>query len=143
MFYDLLPTPTSHQQNTKFKQGGICLQAMITQGLLPTPRANQVNGCNLNSLKLANRKKGNLEETVANWVVNQMLPTPVAGEYRDTGEKVATGNFKQMNLTRTIAQGNNQWTGENSQLNPQFVAEMMGFPTDWTILPFQNGETNP
>jgi DNA (cytosine-5)-methyltransferase 1 len=29
-----------------------------------------------------------------------------------------------------------------SQLNPRFVAEMMGFPTDWTILPFLNGETN-
>jgi hypothetical protein len=32
-------------------------------------------------------------------------------------------------------------TGKTSQLNPLFVAEMMGFPTDWTILPFQNGET--
>jgi hypothetical protein len=28
-----------------------------------------------------------------------------------------------------------------SQLNPLFVAEMMGFPPDWTILPFQSGET--
>jgi hypothetical protein len=34
-------------------------------------------------------------------------------------------------------------TGTSSQLNPQFVAEMMGFPTDWTALPFQSGETNP
>jgi hypothetical protein len=32
-------------------------------------------------------------------------------------------------------------TGKTSQLNPLFVAEMMGFPTDWTILPFQSGET--
>ena len=34
-----------------------------------------------------------------------------------------------------------QTHGKTSQLNPQFVAEMMGFPTDWTILPFLNGET--
>jgi hypothetical protein len=31
----------------------------------------------------------------------------------------------------------------NSQLNPLFVLEMMGFPPDWTELPFLNGETNP
>jgi hypothetical protein len=33
-------------------------------------------------------------------------------------------------------------TGKTSQLSPQFVLEMMGFPTDWTLLPFLNGETN-
>jgi DNA (cytosine-5)-methyltransferase 1 len=33
-------------------------------------------------------------------------------------------------------------TGSNSQLNPLFVAEMMGFPPNWTVLPFQSGETN-
>jgi site-specific DNA-cytosine methylase len=31
--------------------------------------------------------------------------------------------------------------GKTSQLNPRFVLEMMGFPPDWTELPFQNGET--
>jgi hypothetical protein len=33
-------------------------------------------------------------------------------------------------------------TGTTSQLSPQFVLEMMGFPPHWTALPFQNGETN-
>jgi hypothetical protein len=33
--------------------------------------------------------------------------------------------------------------GKTFQLNPRFVAEMMGFPPDWTELPFQSGETNP
>jgi site-specific DNA-cytosine methylase len=27
-----------------------------------------------------------------------------------------------------------------SHLAPQFVMEMMGFPTDWTLLPFLNGD---
>jgi hypothetical protein len=31
--------------------------------------------------------------------------------------------------------------GTTFQLNPLFVAEMMGFPVNWMILPFQNGET--
>ena len=35
-----------------------------------------------------------------------------------------------------------QETGKNSQLNPLFVEEMMGFPENWTLLPFLNGETN-
>lgn len=30
-------------------------------------------------------------------------------------------------------------TSQNSQLNPLFVAEMMGFPTDWTLVPFLDG----
>jgi DNA (cytosine-5)-methyltransferase 1 len=29
-----------------------------------------------------------------------------------------------------------------SHLSPQFVMEMMGFPTDWTLLPFLNGDKN-
>jgi DNA (cytosine-5)-methyltransferase 1 len=32
-------------------------------------------------------------------------------------------------------------SGAYSQLNPRFVAEMMGFPPNWTELPFLNGET--
>lgn len=32
--------------------------------------------------------------------------------------------------------------GKTSQLNPRFVAEMMGFPANWTELPFLNGEQN-
>ncbi len=34
----------------------------------------------------------------------------------------------------------NKMTGQSSQLNPRFVAEMMGFPPNWTELPFLNGE---
>jgi hypothetical protein len=41
------------------------------------------------------------------------------------------------NLAQQIA---HQTGGGTSQLNPQFVMEMMGFPTDWTELPFRNGD---
>ena len=34
-------------------------------------------------------------------------------------------------------------TSKCSQLNPRFVAEMMGFPVNWTELPFQSGEQSP
>ena len=48
--------------------------------MLPTPRANQVNGCDLDNPKLAERNKSNLEEEVAKAVVNGLLPTPTAIE---------------------------------------------------------------
>ena len=43
-------------------------------GLLLTPRANKVNGLDLNNEALANRDKGNLEEAVAK-IVTSCPPT--------------------------------------------------------------------
>jgi hypothetical protein len=46
---------------------------------------------------------------------------------------------------RIIPQGE-QTTEQDSAtslLNPRFVAEMMGFPPNWTELPFLSGEKNP
>ncbi len=62
-----------------------------------------------------------------------MLPTPMAS---DCGEKV-TGLETQDSLVKITR----EMTGKPSQLSPHFVLEMMGFPTDWTELPFQSGET--
>jgi hypothetical protein len=59
-----------------------------------------------------------------------LLPTP---NQRD--ENGPTGYNNRFDLNRELG-----ITGR--QLNPQFVAEMMGFPVDWLELPFQNTETN-
>ena len=53
---------------------------MAKNDLLPTPRANVVNGCDLDNPKLAERNKSNLEEEVAKAVVSGLLPTPTAIE---------------------------------------------------------------
>jgi hypothetical protein len=47
--------------------------------------------------------------------------------------QVKEGSMHSVTLTRYLQ------TGKNSQLNPRFVAEMMGFPPNWTELPFLNG----
>ena len=86
--------------------------------MLPTPREAASRGNCSND-----RNKGNLEDAIA-----KLLPTPDCSDRR-------SANSKQQGLSNVVA-------GKASQLNPQFVAEMMGFPTDWTVLPFQNGETN-
>ena len=47
-------------------------------------------------------------------------------------------NPRQGGLPDSFAQ-----TGRSFQLNPLFVAEMMGFPTSWTVLPFLPGGSSP
>jgi hypothetical protein len=66
--------------------------------------------------------------------VTGMLPTPIAQE----SDKI-TGKENQDSLTKRARLE----TGKTSQLSPLFVEEMMGFPKNWTVLPFQSGEENP
>lgn len=47
-------------------------------------------------------------------------------------------NPRQGGLPDSFAQA-----GRSFQLNPLFVAEMMGFPTSWTVLPFLPGGSSP
>ncbi len=62
-----------------------------------------------------------------------MLPTPTKLDFNPRWE---TENWKGDDLGSHI----NEMLGTRSHLSPQFVLEMMGFPTDWTALPFLNGE---
>ena len=58
--------------------------------------------------------------------IQGLLPTPT------TDERDAKYQQGGTNLRAAIGQG--------SQINPRFVAEMMGFPPNWTESPFQSGE---
>lgn len=110
--------------------------------LLPTPRANLINGCNLNSPELANRNKGNLEEVISQWIREEMVPTPTARDWKGAASLESLekrGRIPEKNsLPDFFAR-----TGKSFQLNPLFVAEMMGFPPNWTVLPFLSEEKNP
>lgn len=65
-----------------------------------------------------------------------LLPTPTAS-CKNAGTSVENAKMdRRSSLNHLIAIE----AGKTSQLNPRFVAEMMGFPTDWTELPFQSGE---
>jgi hypothetical protein len=151
----LLKTPSamdSYSENLskkeqKFGNSGTLAQEVQTgfiyqRNMLPTPTAMDSTNATA-TMKSTQVKEGSMHSvTLSRWA-NQILPTPVAGEYRDTGEKVKGNNYKQQNLTRTIANNSEDWIGKNSQLNPLFVEEMMGFPPNWTTSPFQNGGKNP
>jgi hypothetical protein len=109
------------------------------RGLIPTPTACDYNTPRkpetFKKAQERHKAKGvNLQNPLKQMAAMGMLPTPQAQE----GEKI-TGLENQDSMTKRVR----QIVGTTSQLNPRFVAEMMGFPPNWTELPFQNGETNP
>ena len=145
--FGLLLTPTTREEvmdMEKFKarmekyNNGTTVPNLATQihGMLPTPvvqyggiaKKEEIEG--MNKVKNGKRVQGlNLQDLA----INQMLPTPIAQEH----DKI-TGKENQDNLTKRAR----EMTGKTSQLSPLFVEEMMGFPKNWTALPFQSGEEN-
>jgi hypothetical protein len=117
-------------------------------GLLPTPNAQDWNTGTkpetYQARKERHREKGvNLQMSLRQMAMgSKMLPTPAASDGK-TGYmgEARMKNGKQINLETYIR--NKLEGGKTSQLSPQFVLEMMGFPTDWTLLPFLSGEMSP
>src|SRR5690606_13455297 len=97
-------------------------------GLLPTTTAQDFKRRGPNS-----RQQG-LSNT-ENWV--NLLPTPTTNDAKNA--TMPESQNKRGGLTGSL---HHLKDGKTSQLNPRFVLEMMGFPPDWTELPFLSGETN-
>jgi hypothetical protein len=117
--------------------------------LLPTPMATDIHHAErVAELKkrgakgLRCRDKGKAGANgLTDWMdFHGLLPTPTASD-KNTGttKERKDGASRMSDLKHNIA---HQY-GRYSQLNPRFVAEMMGFPVDWTVLPFLNGGKNP
>jgi len=143
--YGLLPTPQAIDGNGKgrpmrpkpgrkdYTKAGNWrgdLKDFVIVGLLPTPKVGGKEGYATRAARQGHKKAISHLESFVEYA---MLPTPQAME----GEKI-TGKENQDSLTKRAR----QQTGKTSQLNPRFVAEMMGFPPNWTELPFLNGETS-
>jgi hypothetical protein len=103
--------------------------------LLKTPCAADAYAENLSKKEQKFGNSGTLAQEVQTGFIYQrgLLPTPQAQE----GDKI-TGLENQDSMTKRVRAA----TGTTSQLNPRFVAEMMGFPPNWTELPFRNGAEN-
>ena len=98
-------------------------------GLLPTPVVST------STYQYSNGDKARPKTLTLYGVAKAgLLPTPNAADNRDRGgpstpavaRRMEKG--KQVGLTMLV----------DGQLNPRFVAEMMGFPPDWLELPFQS-----
>jgi len=84
---------------------------------------------------LANLREAVNPETVQLFNKLQSLPTPTARDYKDSGENM---NYKKAaekgRLPGVIVESRSTQTGKDTNLNPHFVEEMMGYPTGWTDL---------
>lgn len=101
-------------------------------GLLPTPAC--FNGTRNGRKSSTLEQGGKHAVTLMEMGAKGFLPTPIAS---DCGEKL-TGKESQDSLTK---RARNQ-TGKTFQLNHRFLAEMMGFPPDWTDSAFQSLDEN-
>lgn len=143
----LLPTPTvmdyagitNLRKASNLETGGrhaVRLTHLLGAGLLPTPVAsNARNGA-------TSIENGRMQRKITQgWTIELhdlarmgMLPTPTARDYRGANKTESHSGQLPNHLKFRV--------GINGQLNPRFVGEMMGFPANWTELPFLNGEPN-
>lgn len=144
MFYGLLPTPNAMEGSkytTKINldsQNGRGLTALAKNSLLPTPEASNYKTGHRNKTSRIDRKiKQGWTIELNDLATLGMLPTP-------TSSMVTTADFVQAKFhSSKRPEYSKCQDGTTSQLNPLYVAEMMGFPPDWTVLPFLRGEQNP
>ena len=133
---------TLRKVNRNGTNGSIGLARMVK--LLPTP--NAAEGEKYTKKYNPDSQMG---KSLTAMAMNGFLPTPTAMDFKGTVSteklnrkdgKMRTDNLK--NIPAVIGTHCRQRDGVTSQLSPLFVAEMMGFPSDWTVLPFQSGEPN-
>lgn len=129
---NMLPTPIAGDWEGQLRSDGTAsmLSGKASLGLLPTPMA-QERKTDLEKTLERKEKYGGVKRSMylENYAAMGMLPTPQASE----GTKIG-GTENQDSLTKRAR----QFSGNSSKLNPQFVAEMMGFPNNWTEKPFQD-----
>jgi hypothetical protein len=119
----LLPTPISQGLKVSDAQGKT---QFIDLNLLPTPTTDERD---------AKYQQGGTNLRAA---LKGMLPTPNAMDWNTARSEEALAKAKEKHgsaLQDTLRQR----AGQGSQLNPRFVAEMMGFSPNWTESPFQSG----
>jgi hypothetical protein len=142
----LLPTPQAmdirtdvrkpEERSTAANNGGCSnLREWAGNGLLPTPTAMDSTNATA-TMKSTQVKEGSMHSVTLTRALNMgMIPTPRTRDWKGCeGRRGDIPSYIEDNLGYK--------TGKTSQLSPQFVMEMMGFPTDWTLLPFLNGETS-
>lgn len=124
---------------------GPSLNELAVKGMLPTPTTKNASGgaivLNENGKRMdksGQEWSGQLHDMAKSGLlpmkVTSMMNTP-------TAQDADNSTLPKSQLNRDSVVGDILKTGITGQLNPQFVGEMMGFPKDWTVLPFLNGET--
>jgi len=148
--FGLLPTPESYDWNSartpekwkedkdKYQKMGVnlhCnLRQMATLQMLPTPTAMDSTNATVH-MKSPQLTEGSMHSvTLTRAMAMGILPTPRTRDWKGC-------EGRRGDIPSFIEDKMGYKNGKTSQLNPLFVEEMMGFPKNWTTLPFLNGET--
>ena len=149
--YGLLPTVQTQGLKVCNKEGKT---EFLSPRLLPTPTAIDKGTGRINKSLSKNAKE---RPTLAKCAKMQLLPTPNASDGTKWTTKYNANSQMGKGLTAMACSGllltpttkanlaeqiAHKVGGGTSQLNPLYVAEMMGYPLEWLTLPFlsQNGE---
>ena len=139
------------QSNTTGTKYGVRLDALmeykakkkmplLKTPMLPTPTASDVEGGIAKDVQYKNGNYFRVNNKGERWGVKlrdavSILPTPTARNYKDSGENM---NYKKAaekrRLPGVVVESRSTQTGKDTNLNPHFVEEMMGYPIGWTDL---------
>jgi hypothetical protein len=133
MYFQLYPS----MRHTGETECGLLLLKTPTRmdGEVSSGKSNPVSG---NSGTLAQEIMSGYEPTMKKL---GMLPTPRQSEWKGVGP-LGSKSQKHMEDKDYLCAIVQAETGQNGLLSPQFVMEMMGYPNDYTELPFLSGETS-
>jgi len=148
----LLPTPMASEGEKLTgspSENQMSLTKLARNGMLPTPSAlDWISPRKPETFILAqerHKQKGvSLQNPLKQMAVMGMLPTPNQRDYLGCtrpGLRI-TSTGKTQKYGEVLPDTIKRITSSTSQLNPLFVEEMMGFPENWTLSPFLNGEEN-
>ncbi|MCS2763465.1 hypothetical protein NXV13_25245 [Bacteroides ovatus] len=119
----LTPCPDSRREESQ-----LLTDFLDFYGILPEPIPDNT--------ELENTDGNNLEESILQWLAEgQVMPTPTARDWK------GAPSLENLKKRGKIPQKNSlpdffARTGKSFQLNPLFVAEMMGFPPTGRYLLF-------
>ena len=103
--------------------------------LLPTPTAIDAGSGRINKSLSPNASE---RPTLAMAAKIELLPTPTVNDAANASLAASQADRKS-GLVKVAMRSGEYRDGAGFRLNPRFVAEMMGFPPNWTELPFRHG----
>lgn len=112
-------------------------QSLLCQGrrLLPTPqRRDYRKGSLIQGMRVQRKLKQGWTLDLNDLAVNQLLPTPTTS--METVQDMIQANYSGNNRPPYFLYSP---TGKISHLSPLYVSEVMGYPTNYLLLPFQSG----
>lgn len=127
----LLPTPTASSGGAEPESRTTGKKLVTISGLLPSPGAAEPDKAS------ASDHQNSLTRMLKR---GELLPTPAARDFKGQNSLDRTKKSEAGNFGDQLPNYLQHRIGKTFQLSPRFVAEMMGFPVNWTELPFQTGE---